>query len=101
MDSNIKKIKKIHDDLSSKNLVQCDDDSIKYAMKPLGKAIVENKTPKQQTKKAKWDDKIICPRCGKTFIRSNRTAHNKTVYHKIYDEVGEKFQKIIIDNKDI
>ncbi len=94
MNSNIKEIQS---KLNSKtNLALCDEETIKYATKPIGRALISGKEKIKE--KAKWNDIITCKRCGKTFIRSNRSAHNKTKFHKIYDEVGKKFQKILLDN---
>lgn len=93
------KLKKIQSDLSSnKNLVRCDVETLKYATKPIGKAILKSRNKNnEENETPKYSDRITCDICGKEFGRSNYSAHKKTKQHKLYAELGEKVKKILLD----
>jgi len=81
------------------NLALLDVTTMKYATKPLGKAIYRaNVGRPRKEHKVHWSDRIKCKVCGKEIIRSGRSRHNKTKYHQTYANVGEKLQKILIEN---
>ena len=62
-----------------KELVQCNEDELKYVQKPLGKAIYKCGRPrKEDAEKCHWSDKVKCDTYGKTFMRSAKTWHNNT-----------------------
>ena len=47
--------------------------------------------------KAKPKDKMKCKICNGTYLRSNKTHHNKTKIHKIYENMHLNLKQIIID----
>jgi len=81
-----------------KGLTQYSNEKLIYIQKPIGKAIYKSKErpKKSEENKAKWNDKVKCDRCGKEFIRSSRTTHNKTQYHKIFDKMNNKLQDFLL-----
>ena len=81
-----------------KGLTQYSNEELQYIQKPIDQALYKSQgRPKKIEKnKAKWNDKIKCDRCGKIFIRSSRTAHYKTQYHKIFDKMNNKLQNILL-----
>lgn len=106
------KIKQIQSDLSSvDNIIFADTETLKYATKPIGKAIlrnkIEDKRPIEHVVDSKGDtgfrckpsDRIICKKCGKEFVRSNRTAHKRTKMHQLYEQLGDKVTNLLLDNK--
>ena len=81
-----------------KELVQYDEDELKYVQKPLGKAIYKAGRPKKSDdEKAKWNDKIKCSICNKEYIRSASNAHKITQYHKIHSKMNDKLKKLLIE----
>lgn len=80
-------------------------EELKYIQTPVGKAIYENTTrsvgrPRMDDdKKCKPSDRIICEICGKKFVRSNRTGHNKTEYHNAFKNMNDKLRIILLDDK--
>lgn len=92
-------IKKIHDEIKSdKSITQYDNETIKYLVKPIGKAMLKNKGRpiKDEKDKCNYKDKILCDICGKEYVRSNSTNHKKTNYHKIHLELNKKLINILL-----
>ncbi len=89
---------KIQKNIKEKELIQCNEEELKYVQKPLGKAIYKGRLKKSDDDKAHWSNKIKCNICNKEFIRSSRTAHNLTNFHKLYMKMNEKLKKILIDD---
>jgi hypothetical protein len=101
----------------NKSLALYDFDELEYLEIPIGKALYKHqkndtieeqdeitKIPRGRPRKnpdklADPNDKIICDICGKTYTRSNKTAHVRTQRHKIYTSVNEKLRKLLIDNQ--
>lgn len=81
---------------NTKNIARCDNETLKYLRKPLGRAIYESNVKKEKVK-AKPSDRVECGICGKIFTRSGRSNHNKTEYHQLYAKMGEKVKKILLD----
>ncbi len=84
--------------LSEKNLLFCDDETLKYAQKPIGKALLRGRPKKNDDEKSDPTDKITCEICAKVFVRSNRTNHKKTSYHQLYEKINRKMAKLIIND---
>jgi hypothetical protein len=85
-------IKKAQSELKSgKLLIDCENDTLDYVKKPIGRALYEGG-------KAHRNDRIKCPVCGKIFTRWNRVHHNKTQYHQTYLKVETKFRKYLLDD---
>lgn len=63
------------------------------------KAVPKKGRPSAGENKGKWSDTIECAVCGKKIKRGNRSAHNKTVYHKIYAEMNEKMRALLFTKK--
>src|ERR1700677_1702569 len=82
----------------NKGLSQYTSEELKYVQKPLGKAIYKCRRPKKEdSEKCHWSDKVKCDTCGKTFMRSARTAHNNTNFHKIHIKMNDKLKKLLIE----
>jgi len=80
-------------------LTQMTPETLNYAVtNPLGKAFYKSSGRPKKTEKAKWNDRIKCEICGTEFIRSNRSAHNKTKAHKIYSDMNQKLKKMLLSN---
>jgi hypothetical protein len=90
-----------HNLKKGKSLPLYDTDDLKYVRKPIGKAIYNNAIlgrPKiNEEDKAKPTDRIECKVCGKTFIRSGRTNHNKSEIHKAYLRMDEKLKDFLLN----
>ena len=111
MGDNRKKINRIQSDLSSDdNIILADNETLKYASKPIGKAILRNAKEDRRpiypieesastSSKCMPYDRVICKKCGKEFIRSNRSHHNSTQVHQIYEQLGDKVTNLLLDNK--
>lgn len=52
---------------------------------------------KNENEKAKPYDRIICDICNKEFVRSHRSDHKKTNYHKMYADINENIKGIVIN----
>jgi len=83
---------------SGKPIIDYDNNSLKYVQKPLGKALYRGRPRKNEEDKGKPTDKIKCSLCGNSFTRSNRSHHNKTQRHLLYDKVNKKMAKLVIDD---
>ncbi len=84
---------------SGDNLTLLDIDTLKYARKPLGKAIYRANVGRPlKEDHVHWTDRVKCNICGKIFTRSARANHNKTKYHQTYACIGEKLRKILIND---
>ena len=81
-------------------IINYNDDTLKYVQKPIGKALYKGKgrPPMIEDEKAKPSDKIQCKLCNNLFVRSNRSHHNKTQKHKLYEKINTKLAKLVIDN---
>ena len=80
-----------------------DENDIKYIQKPIGKAIykeVLGRPKKREEDKAQPSDRLICNICGGKYVRSHRSAHNKTKVHKAYENMNHKLTKILLDTED-
>ena len=51
-------------------------------------------------KKAHWSDKITCNICGGKYTRSAVSSHRKTKKHQMYQNVNNKFLKLMIGDSD-
>lgn len=71
--------------------VNMDVNTLRYLQKPLGKTLYVNGNKKQPR------DLVKCDVCGKIFTRWNRTKHNKTKHHQLYNNVNEKMRKLILN----
>jgi len=81
-----------------KSLPLCSAEELKFIGTPIGKAIYTRKgrPKKDEADKAKWHDRVECKVCGKSFIRSGRTKHNKSQFHKAYLNIHEKMRILIL-----
>jgi hypothetical protein len=80
-----------------KNLLLCSPETVQYVKTPIGKAIFRSRgrPSKSDEEKAKPTDKVVCKICGKTFVRSNRSRHNDTNHHKIYEKMSSTIRDLI------
>ena len=79
------------------SLPLCNDDTLKYLQKPVGKALYRGRPKKDIDSKAKPNDRVKCDTCGKDFIRSNRSSHKNTKYHQLYEKVNKKMANLILN----
>jgi hypothetical protein len=94
MDSTISKLqKKISED---KNMINYDDDTLKYVQKPIGKALFNN--GKKVIRKNDPNEKMTCELCGKSYTRCNKVHHNKTQYHQLYEKINKKMMKLVLND---
>lgn len=84
--------------IDNADIINYEDETLKYVQKPLGKAHFRGRPLMTEEQKGKPSDKIKCTLCGITFIRSNRSHHNKTNRHKLYDKVNKKMAKLVLDD---
>lgn len=82
---------------NDKGLIHYDRKEIDYVQKPIGKSIYV--TEKDKKSKTNWFDIIKCDVCQKEFMRSNRSHHNNTQYHKIYANINGKIKTLLIDEE--
>ncbi len=52
---------------------------------------------KSETDKAKPNERVTCDICGVEFVRSNRSSHKLTKFHKVCQQVDEETRQIIVD----
>lgn len=72
-------------------------DEIKYLEKPLGKAAYISEEQRKKDKvKANWWDYIKCGICGTVFMRSCRSAHEKTRHHRDFLRFDVKIREIML-----
>ncbi len=90
-------MEKIQENIKEKELINYNEDELKYITKPVGKAIYLGRGRPKKNNKLHWSDIITCNICNKTFTRSARTAHNKTNHHQIYLKINEKLRKILVE----
>lgn len=84
---------------NSNNLLDLDAETLRYGMKPIGKAIIRGRPKKKEDEKAKPSDKVKCDICGETFIRSNRYNHNKkNKVHQAYAKMNSKMKNILLSD---
>ena len=86
----------IENELKTKSLALCSEETLNLIQKPVGAAIYKSVTQIPKKEKGKYNDKIECEICGKIYTRSNFSSHKKTSYHKIYNELNKKLAKILI-----
>lgn len=86
---------------NEKPIIDYDKDEFDAAMRPIGNAIlnhsINNKKVGRPSKdeKAKWDDKITCKLCNKTYYRSNAYKHKQTKLHQQMEKLNQKFVTFI------
>lgn len=82
---------------NNKSLAFYEKNELKYVQKPLGKAIYKNNNNTKKNINCDPNDKIECPICKIIFSRSNRSKHNKTKIHQVYEKINIKLRDFIID----
>jgi len=83
-----------------KAITNYDVNEIKYMMKPIGGAIYEQSKDKDINKNKdtkKWNDILTCDICNKTYTRSNKSQHNKSIIHIEYSKINKKLRDILIN----
>lgn len=85
---------------TQKSLPLCSVEELKFIETPIGKAIYTKKgrPKKDDVNKAKWNDRVECKVCGKSFIRSGRSKHKKSQFHQAYENMHEKMRNLMIKN---
>ena len=91
-------IQRAQKEIQSKNIALCDVETLKYAKKPIGKALLRGRKKLPIDDKAKPTDKIVCDVCGKTFVRSNRAWHKRTEIHRTYEKLGDNVKKMLLND---
>jgi hypothetical protein len=88
---------------TGKSIPLLDKDDIKYLQKPIGKALyteVIGRPKKKEEDKAHPSDRLFCNICGGKYVRSHRSAHNKTKVHQAYAKMNHKLSRLLLDVKD-
>jgi hypothetical protein len=84
-----------------KELSQLSKEELIEIQKPIAKALYKNKVENNKTKKdkiyAKPTDRITCKYCGRTYIRSGKFNHDKTLIHKAYVDMNNKLRQLLIE----
>lgn len=78
-------------------IINYEDDTLKYVLKPIGQALKRGRPPIPEDQRAKPNDRIVCNLCKKEFVRANRSHHNKTERHKLYERINKKFTNLVLD----
>lgn len=93
---------KTNDDIKNKvkndkTLTFYNKTELSYVSKPVGKSIFNNDNDNAHLKKF-FDPKevVTCKLCKRTYTKANRSKHNKTQYHKIYESINNKLIDFII-----
>jgi|SRR5580698_4045857 hypothetical protein len=81
-----------------------DTEELRYIEKPLGKQIYKHYSENDEEivlegkkKKPHWRDRVECKICKARVRRCNLSRHRKTKFHKIYQNMQEKFRYFILD----
>lgn len=87
----------------SKNIMEYDQDTLKYIQKPIGKALFMNSNEEDtiecdpvEKRKALWNDRIKCKICGNTMLRSNQSKHKTTKYHMAFENMNNKIREMLL-----
>ena len=82
--------------ISKKELSQFEPEDFENVMRPVGRAIYEQKEDVNIKKKADPRDIVICDVCGGSFTRWNRSKHNVTKIHNAYKDMNTKLKKALL-----
>lgn len=82
---------------SNKNLTDYDVNELNYVMRPVGKALYKGRGRPRKEDKAQPSDRVKCSICSKVFVRSGRTNHNNTEYHKVHSKMNKKLRELLIN----
>lgn len=92
---------------ADKCVAEYEIDDLDYLRKPLGKAnyaypkenlnedVSECPEKTKNVKSSRWNDKIVCDVCNKTYNRSGVTSHRGTKMHQAYLNVNKKLVGLI------
>lgn len=77
------------------------NEELKYAMKPIGKAVynnaINNSDNDFKNNVKHHTDKIKCPICNVVFSRSGLTNHRKTRYHIRVQSINYKLRDVLLN----
>lgn len=82
--------------IAKKELSQLEAEDFENVMRPVGRAIYDQKEDVNKHKKADPRDRVICDICGGEFTRWNRSKHNVTKIHKAYLNMNNKLKKALL-----
>lgn len=99
-------VKTMQDNLEEQiGLARYNVDELKYLKKSsVAKAIYTHKPKKtgrprkNEDEKTKWNDRIECTICGKTYIRSGATKHRRTEFHQAFEKMDEKLRNLTLED---
>jgi hypothetical protein len=87
----------------TKPIFKLNKDQFEYSQTPIGKAIykhsIEEKKAGRPKKNIKVNprDRIECKLCGKIYVRSSSTHHQRTQYHQAHVKINKKLRELLID----
>ena len=91
------KIQKMQERIKvDKNITNYSEDEMRYIQRPIGDAIYRGRPRKNDSEKAKPNDRIICEICGKEYFRSGSANHKATKYHQIHKDLNSKLVKLLL-----
>lgn len=90
---------------NNKNIENYSDEALKYVQTPIGKAIYKTEIEEKKNKlgrpkkeeRVKWSDRMICPICSRSVLRSNQSSHKKSQYCVAHKRMNEKIRKMLLN----
>jgi hypothetical protein len=91
---------------NDKNLANYSNETLKYVQTPIGKALFKTEIEEEKTSKlgrpkkedrVKWSDRMICPICSRSILRSNQSSHKKSQYCQAHKRMNDNVRKMLLN----